>query len=321
MSQMILSNSASSASVPALVFALGERAGVRFLEFFAAQIRNTNTRRAYARAVCDFFAWCEGIGLRDLAQVQPVHVAAWIELEEKEKSSSTVKQHLAAIRHLYDWLVTGQVVSTNPAASVRSPRHVVRIGKTPVLDPKEARHLLDSIDISKPIGLRDRALISLLVYSFARIGAALAMRVEDVFTQNRRLWVRLHEKGGKEHAMPCHHNLEQALSTYMEETGISADPQGPLFRTIGRGTGQLTHAPLPQANAHAMIRRRAADAGIETKIGCHSFRATGITAYLKNGGTLERAAAMANHASTRTTQLYDRRNDEMSLDEVERIAI
>jgi integrase len=105
------------------------------------------------------------------------------------------------------------------------------------------------------------------------------------------------------------------------QLALRDDPKGPLFRTIGRGTNRLTRTVLPQANAYAMIRRRAAAAGIETKLGNHSFRATGITAYLKNGGTLEKAAAMANHASTRTTQLYDRRRDEVSLDEVERIVI
>jgi integrase len=160
-----------------------------------------------------------------------------------------------------------------------------------------------------------------MVYSFARIGAAIGMEVEDVFTQRRRLWVRLHEKGGKEHTMPCHHNLEHILAAYIEGAGLAGDPKGPLFRTIRRGTGQLTQSPLPQANAHAMVRRRAAAAGIMTLLGNHSFRATGITAYLKNGGTLEKAASMANHASTRTTQLYDRRREEMSLDEVERIVI
>jgi integrase len=165
------------------------------------------------------------------------------------------------------------------------------------------------------------ALIGVMVYSFARIGAALGMTVEDVFTQNRRLWVRLREKGGKRHAMPCHHNLEEYLTAYIDGADLRGDPKGPLFRTIGRGTSQLTRTVLPQANAYAMIGRRAAAAGIATKLGNHSFRATGITAYLKNGGTLEKAAAMANHASTRTTQLYDRRRDEVSLDEVERIAI
>jgi len=139
--------------------------------------------------------------------------------------------------------------------------------------------------------------------------------------QNRRLWVRLHEKGGKRHEMPCHHNLETYLHAYIDACGLASDPKGPLFRTIGRGTDALTTTPLPQANAYAMIRRRAASAGIATKIGNLTFRATGITAYLKNGGTLEKAAAMANHASTRTTQLYDRRAEEVTLDEVERILV
>jgi len=147
------------------------------------------------------------------------------------------------------------------------------------------------------------------------------MTAEDVFTQNRRLWVRLREKGGKRHAMPRHHNLDEYLTAYLNGAELRGDPKGPLFRTIGRGTGKLTRAVLPQANAYAMIGRRAAAAGIATKLGNHSFRATGITAYLKNGGTLENAAAMANHASTGTTQLYDRRRDELSLDEVERIMI
>jgi integrase/recombinase XerC len=249
--------------------------------------------------------------------VKPLHVAATIEQLGRERSAPTVKQRLAAIRHLFDWLVTGQVMPVNPASSVRAPSHSVKRGKTPVLDPSEARALLDSIDVTTPVGLRDRALIGLMVYSFARIGAALAMTVEDVYVQNRRLWVRLHEKGGKRHEMPCCHNLEAYLHAYIDACGLASDPKGPSFRTIGRGTT----TPLPQANAYAMIRRSAASAGIETKIGNHTFRATGITAYLKNGGTLEKAAAMANHASTRTTQLYDRRRDEMSLDDAERVAI
>ncbi len=285
----------NGAAVPALVAAAGERASMRFLEFFAANIRNVHTRRAYARAADEFLGWCASVGVPSIAAVKPVHVATWIEAATRELAAPSVKQRLAAIRHLFDWLVTGQVVPVNPA--------------------------VDSIDTSTPAGLRDRALIGLMVYSFARIGAALGMTVEDVYTQNRRLWVRLREKGGKRHAMPCHHNLDEYLVAYLDGAGLRDDPKGPLFRTIGRGTGKLTRTPLPQANAYAMIRRRAAAAGIATRLGNHSFRATGITAYLKNGGTLEKAAAMANHASTRTTQLYDRRRDEVSLDEVERIVI
>lgn len=129
------------------------------------------------------------------------------------------------------------------------------------------------------------------------------------------------EKGGKRHEMPCHHSLDEYLHAYLDGTGIADDHKGPLFRTIGRGTGRLTRTPLAQASAYAMVRRRATAAGIEAKISTHSFRATGTTAYLKNGGTLEHADAMANHASTRTTQLYDRRRDAISLDEVERIRV
>jgi site-specific recombinase XerD len=276
---------------------------------------------AFASPSPTVLTWCASAGLPSIAAIQPVHVAAWIEASMRELAAPSVKQRLAALRHLFDWLVNGQVVPVNPAHTVRGPRHVVTSGQTPVLDPAEARALLDRIDTGTVAGLRDRALIGLMVYSFARIGAALGMAVEDVYTQNRRLWVRLREKGGKRHAMPCHHNLEEYLVAYLDGAGLRSDPKGPLFRTIGRGTGKLTRTVLPQANAYAMIRRRASAAGIATKLGNHSFRATGITAYLKNGGTLEKAAAMANHASTRTTQLYDRRRDEVSLDEVERIVI
>lgn len=316
-----LALSSGSIQLPVLVSHAGERAGMRFLEFFSANIRNPNTRRAYARAVNEFLSWCHSVGVPDLLAVAPLHVATWIELQTQTLAAPSVKQRLAAIRHLFDWLVVGQVVPHNPAASVRGPSHSARSGKTPVLDPSEARQLLDSLDISTPAGLRDRALIGLMVFSFARVGAALSMKVEDVYTQHRRLWVRLREKGGKQHTMPCHHLLEEYLHAYLVQTGIDSDPKGPLFRTIGRGTGQLSPTVLPQANAHAMVRRRALAAGIKTPIGNHSFRATGITAYLKNGGSLENAAAMAHHASTRTTQLYDRRRDEINLDEVERVRL
>ena len=294
---------------------------MRFLEFFAAAIRNPHTRRAYGRAVGDFLGWCERHGVPSLASRAAAACGDVDRDADARARAPTVKQRLAAVRHLFDWLVTGQVVPVNPAASVRGPSHVVKRGRTSVLAPEEARALLDGIDVSKPVGLRDRALIGLMVYAFARIGAALGMKVEDAYVQNRRLWVRLMEKGGRRHEMPCHHNLEEYLAAYLDGAGLRDDPKGPLFRTIGRGTGRLTRTPLPQANAYAMVRRRAAAAGIATRIGNHTFRATGITAYLRNGGTLEKAAAMANHASTRTTQLYDRRHDAVTLDEVERVLI
>ena len=270
----------------------------------------------------DFLAWLEQAGIGSIVDVASLHVAAYVEDLGRRQSAPSTKQSLAAIRMMFDWLATGGVLPFNPATAVRGPKHSAKSGKTPVLDSVEARQLIDRIDVSEPIGLRDRALIGLMVYSFARVGAAVGMKVEDVFTQNRRLWARLHEKGGKRHEMPCHHNLDAYLHAYIDGCGLAADPKGMLFRTIGRRSGgELTDTPLIQRDAHAIIRRRAEAAGIKTKIGNHTFRATGITAYLKNGGTLEKAAAMANHASTRTTQLYDRRLDEISLDEIERVAI
>ena len=306
--------------VPAFVAAAGERAAMRFVEFFTANIRNPNTRRAYGRAVGDFFGWCEQHEL-SLAQLQPVHVAAYVEQLGQTRSAPTVKQHLAGIRMLFDWLVIGQVMPTNPAASVRGPKHVVEIGKTPVLSAEEVRAVLDAIDVDTEIGLRDRALIALLLYTFARIGAALRMRGEDVFSQERRLWARLHEKGGKQHRMPCHHTLEVYLLDYMERTGLAAEPKRMLFPTRDRQTRELGERALTQREALSMIGRRLKAAGINVPAGCHSFRATGITVYMENGGTLERAQKMAAHSSPRTTKLYDRTADKISQDEVERILV
>ena len=312
---------AASIVVPAIVADAGDAAAKRFLEFFAVTIRNKNTRTAYLHAASRFFAWCEHHQLGALDEIEPLHVAAYIEVLGKDFEKPTVKQHLAAIRMLFDWLVTGQVVATNPAHSVRGPKHVVKTGKTTVLDAEQARKLLDSIDISTVVGLRDRALISVMTFAFARIGAVVAMRVEDYYPKGKRWWVRLHEKGGKRHEMPAHHTLEAYLDAYIEAAGIRDGGKTPLFRSAARRTGTLTDKPMNRVDAWRMIQRRAADLGASVKIGCHTFRATGITAYLEAGGTLENAQAMAAHESPRTTKLYDRTGDEITLDEVERIQI
>lgn len=311
----------STANLPVLpaLFAPTPEAGKRFIEFFTANIRNPNTRRAYARAASQFALWCEAAGLTELRDIEPVHVAAYVEVLQQTLAAPSVKLHLAGIRMLFDWLVVGQVLAVNPASPVRGPKHGVKKGKTPVLTAEEARRLLDSIETGTLVGLRDRALIGLMVYTFARVGAALKMRGEDVYIQGRRTWVRLHEKGGKRHEMPCHHNLEDYLGAYARALG--GDPKSPLFRSMLGRTGQITERPMGQSDAYRMIGRRALAAGIMTKIGNHSFRATGITEYLQNGGKVEIAQQMANHESARTTGLYDRRNDQVSLDEVERIVI
>jgi len=308
--------------VPAIIADLGDNATKRFLEFFTANISNPNTRAAYAQAVGQFLRWCMANNL-GLKTIEPIHVAAYVaqlrQRQDEPLSDPSVKQHLAAIKMLFDWLITGQVIPANPAASVRGPKHVVKKGKTPVLSAQDARKLLDSIpaklgpepedgeeDKRPPdlIGLRDRALIAVMAFSFARIGAVLGMRVEDYYPNGKRWRIRLHEKGGKFHEVPAHHTLEEYLDAYITATGIAGEPKSSLFRSANRRTGQLTAKPLRRNNALDMVKRRAKAAGLPSRICCHTFRATGITAYLEEGGTIEKAQAIACHESPKTTKLY-----------------
>jgi integrase/recombinase XerD len=293
MADSLLVTATASNRLPALFHTVPE-GGRRFWEFFTVNIRNPHTRRAYFKAVEGFAAWCEEKGLGDLSRVMPMHVAAYVEQLGRTHAKPTVKQHLAAIRMLFDWLVTGHIMESNPAHAVRGPKHSVRKGKTSVLSAEEMHELLAAIDTTSLLGLRDRV-------------------------QKRRGWVRLHEKGGKVTELPCHHNLDQYLEEWLSVSGLGSEPEAPLFPTLRHG--RLTsRTSLPQANVHMMIQRRARTAGLRTKISAHSFRATGITTYLQNGGKLEIAQHMAGHESARTTGLYDRRSDEVALDEVERIA-
>jgi site-specific recombinase XerD len=307
--------------VPALIADAGDAAGWRYIEFFTANINNDHTRRAYARACGRFFAWCEDRG-RTLTTIRPFDVAAWVKELQEKHGAPGVKQRLAAVRRLFDWLIIGQVVALNPAAPVHGPLHVVKVGTTPVLDATEWRKLMDSIPSKTLRDLRDRALIATLTYSFARITAALTMKVEHLRSKGAGWQLQLHEKGSKRHAMPCHHALAEALLAYIAAAGIAEDRKGWLFRTSPRHNAKvLSDRPMAQADAWRMIRRRAAAAGIMAPIGNHTFRATGITAYLNNGGTLEHAQSMAGHESPRTTKLYDRTQDRLTQDEVERIRL
>ncbi len=305
--------------LPAIISEAGEDARERFIEFFTANIRNLGTRAVYANAVQQFFNWCLLLDI-NLLDIKPVVVATYIEQLKHARAAPTVKVHLAAIRSLFDFLVTGHVVMTNPASSVRGPKHVVKKGKTPVLLADEARQFLDSIDTGSIVGLRDRAVIGVMVYSFARISATVKMNVSDYFVEGRRRKFWLHEKGGKPHDVPCHHNAVDYLEAYLDAAGIRDETKGPLFRTVDRNR-QLTLNRMHRNDALRMIKRRAAKAGLSSNICCHTFRATGITAYLSNGGSIENAQKIAAHESIRSTKLYDRTSDKVTLDEIERIHI
>src|SRR5215831_4599195 len=307
--------------LPTIIAGAGKGTRTRFLEFFTVNIRNPNTRAAYYRAAVEFLKWCEEQGMGGLGEVGPVHVAAYIEQIDRRMKPPSVKQHLACIRMLFDWLVVGQVVPVNPAHSVRGPRHSISKGVTPVLSSEEATALLNGMNVSTVVGLRDRAIIAVMTYTCARVGAAVALDVEDYYSQKRRWWLRLHEKNGKLNEMPCHHKLESHLDAYIDAAGIADDRKGPLFCNAILKTGKLSKERMSRRAVLYMVHRRGADAGIQTKIGCHTFRATGITDYLTNGGRIEVAQKMAGHSNAKTTGLYDRRNDDISVGEVERIGI
>ena len=187
------------------------------------------------------------------------------------------------------------------------------------MSSQETTEFLKSIDTAHVVGLRDRALIGVMVYAFARVSAVVSLKVEDYFPLQKRWWLRLREKGGKVNEMGCHHKLEQYLDEYIAAAGIAEDKKGPLFRAaIGR-TGKLSERSMSRVDAWYMVRRRARDAGIETAIGNHSFRAIGITDYLERGGDINIAKRMAGHSNVKTTELYDRRGDEVSFSEIERV--
>lgn len=307
---------ADQANLPVVIDAAGDRARAAFLEFFFATIRNPNTRAAYARGVRRFFDWCEvrGIGLQD---IEPLVVAAYI--EEHTGAVPTVKQHLAAIRMLFDYFVRVQVLPSNPASVVRGPAHVVKKGKTPVLAREDAKRLIESIPTETVIGLRDRALIATMLYSFARVGAVTGMTVADYYSVGKRSWLRLHEKGGKLHEVPAHHLVQEYLDAYLD-TAALCEASEPLFQSVDRSR-QLSGRALNRNKVREMLKRRCKAAGLSDRITNHSLRATGITVYMENGGTLENAQAIAAHESPRTTKLYDRTADTLTLDEIERIAL
>lgn len=317
--------------MPALFRDAGQDAQYRLLDFLCSTIRNRNTRQAYAHAIERFCLWCEAHGL-ELPQINSLMIARYIEERcpvivdgsprGRPLSDPTIKQHLSAIKMLFDHLVTGHIVPVNPAAAVRGPKHVVMKGKTPVLEGPQAKRLLDSIPTNSLAGRRDRALVATMIYSFARISAVLGMDTEDyhVDASGRTMWLRLKEKNGKHHEVPAHHDAATYLDAYVAASGISDSKGTPLFRSIGRH-GEITDRRLDRRDAWAMVKRRASHAGLSSEICCHTFRATGITCYLNSGGTLENAQLIAAHSSPRTTKLYDRTADIVTLDEIERIEL
>ncbi len=305
----------SSLQVPALIADAGDRASENFLEFFAASIRNRNTRAAYVQATAQFFAWCEKHQLH-LHTIRPLHVAAYIEAKQSVMSAPSIKQHLAGLRSLFNWLVVKQVIPSNPVLFVKGPRFSREVGVTPILEPAQMRSLLDSLDEDSVKSLRDRAMIAVMGYTFARVSAVAGLRREDYSLAGKRPRLRLHEKGGKEKIVWLHHQAEEYLDAYLEAAG-PLDPKAPLFQSVSKNH-RLTGKALSRTDMLRMVKVRCLAAGLPPEICNHTFRGTGITVFLQNGGALEAAQGMAGHSDPRTTKLYDRRKDLATLSEIER---
>ena len=285
-------------------------------DYFAAHIRNRNTRRAYLVALRAFSAWCAAAGTT-LESVRPGALSAY--LRSMPGGAAKRRQHLAAIRALGDWLVVQGVLDRNPAAAVRLDRRKALVGLTPVLTAAELRRFLDAIDLDKVTGLRDNAFVSVMLYSFARVGAVIALRPCDYLGEPGSRRLRLYEKRGLILDVPVHRRAEESLDRWLAGPGPES-PADPLFQGV-TPAGALSGRPWTRRLAHRMVKRRAAAAGLPAGTTCHSFRAGGITAYLDAGGTLEHARHIAGHASTATTKLYDRTSDRVSAAEIQRIDV
>jgi integrase/recombinase XerD len=241
--------------IPALIANVGTGPTEAFLEFFAVGLINPNTRLAYHHAADGFMAWFDrkGIGLK---QIKPIHVAAYF--AHFPGSPRTKQQHLAAIRMLFSWFVERGALEMNPARDVRSPKFSRIEGKTPAFETEEVQKILNAIDVSDLIGLRDKALIATLAYTFARITAVVSIRAADYLQIGKRSFLRFVEKGGKEKEIPVHHKLEEVLDVYLARAQLRDAPGAPIFQSArGRKKEKkLSGRPLSRTDAAAMVRRR-----------------------------------------------------------------
>lgn len=335
-----LDNAKSHILVPRIIAETSEKVTRCYLDFFFAQVENENTRTSYVRAIVDFFSWVDlNRENYDLLDIETLDVVAWVKWLEttvnpatgKVPSKSTVRQRLAAVKSLFNWFRLHQHITVSPAAAVKKKRERVTRGKTKSLQPAQARKLLDTIEtqyvsdgnkLPSHIGVRDKALISVMLFTFARISAAISMNIGDVDEIEGRLFINMREKGNRQSRMPCSLTLEKSLRPYLSLLRhLGFVEQSPLFQTVDRRK-QLSGNRLHRTEAWYMVRRRALKAGIPVEVCNHTFRATGITTYLEHpDARLELAQAMAGHADPATTLLYDHREDKVTQSEVERVDI
>ena len=306
-------------TVPSLVSGSGPAAVFVWEEFVYGRLRNRHTRRNYTHAVARFLAWCEIRGV-ELVRIAPRDVGLY--LDSLAFAPATKKLHLSALRHFFDELVNRHAVILNPAATVRGERLQVVEGRTPEITVRQARHLLRSIDSSHVIGLRDRAVIGILIYTAARVGAVAQLRRADYYDAGEQYCLRFTEKGTKSREIPVRHDLRGFIAAYLHAGGLEfSEKSTPLFRTTLRRTKRLTQNAMTAGDTARMVKRRMRDAGLPARLSPHSFRVAAITDLLTQGVPLEDVQMLAGHADPRTTRLYDRRHRQITRNIVERISI
>lgn len=305
------------AELPALIASAGSSGRYAWEEFLYGEITNSHTRRAYAKAVGDLLNEAEEKGLTIL-QITPRFIRGY--LDRMDVSIPTKKLRLAAIRRFFDIAVTRHVIPLNPSLSVRGERYKVVEGKTPEITVSQVRKLLKACDEKTIVGLRDKVIISTLIYTAARVGAVVSLNVGDFSTTGDQWTLKFKEKGNKAREIPVRHDLELLLKNYIERARLSPKDT-PLFRSAKGKTGELTSEPMQADDVRRMIKRRLRAAGLSTIFSPHSFRVCTLTDLLKQDIPREDVQYLAGHADPRTTSLYDRRGKKVSRNIVERISI
>ena len=304
---------------PAIIDHAGGAARFAWDEFFQGEVRNWHTRKAYTLAVRRFLAWCEARGT-DLVNITPGMVGEYF--NEHPGGPSTRKQHLAAVRKLFDKLVIRHAVIINPAYSVRTERHQVIEGKTPEIGVEQARKLLRSLDVSNVVGLRDRAIIATLIYTAVRVGAVSKLNLKHFEHDGSQWTLRFDEKGGKSREIPVRHDLETFILEYRNAAAAAGEPKdSPFFRSAVGRTKTLSKNRMTAIDMCRMMKRRLKGSGLPLRLSPHSFRVTTITDLLEQNVPLEDVQYLAGHADSRTTALYDRRKKKVTRNIVERISV
>lgn len=290
-------------------------------EFFNGTIRNEHTRRAYTHAVKGLLVWAAERGIK-LTDIAPGDVGRYLDGLVKRTGIATRKQHLAALRHFFDGMVTRHVIFINPALSVRGERYEVVEGKTPEITVAHARRLLASINTSNVMGLRDRAILAILIYTASRAGAAAALRREDFYHAGDQWMLHFNEKRGRSREIPVRHDLEKIIFAYLDAAGLRDAPKdAPIFQSVAKKGKKLSGGQLHVNDVCRMMKRRLKVAGLPERLSPHCFRVTTITDLLEQGVPLEDVQRLAGHADPRTTRLYDRRDRKITRNIVERISI